>query len=154
VLDGAFPLTEPLDIGRIDIEAEHRESSLSGGKRQGQADIAETDNADPRLAGSEALKQRLDIIGVIDIARVTGGHWDPQGLFADFWKEARGPSRWGANALSPDGAPVTTRREASGRWITPFQGAIFGLASGYHFSDQSLERPSRQLNQHGRKPET
>lgn len=61
VLEWAVPVVDGGDPPRIDIEAEHAESALSGSQRQRQADIAETDHAEARRPAGEARDQGVHL---------------------------------------------------------------------------------------------
>src|SRR5439155_4902147 len=54
---------EALDLDRVEIETEYRKTPFGDRPRQGQPDIAETDDSDPRRAVAKAGDQRVDIDG-------------------------------------------------------------------------------------------
>jgi hypothetical protein len=59
VVDIAFPAVQALDLGAVDVDAEHAEARLGIAQGQGQADIAEADDADHGAALVQPLGQLL-----------------------------------------------------------------------------------------------
>ena len=57
VLDVALAALERFDLRRVDVEAEHRKPASAKGQRQRQADVAQADDADQRLARSILLSR-------------------------------------------------------------------------------------------------
>src|SRR4051812_44854304 len=55
--DVALATAERLDLGRIDVEADHREAALGKSQRERQADVAEPDDAYPGGAVEDADAQ-------------------------------------------------------------------------------------------------
>ena len=54
---------EQIDLGPVDVEAEHAEPGAGRGPHQRQADIAEPDDADHRLARGDAREPDREIGG-------------------------------------------------------------------------------------------
>jgi len=59
VLDIAAPLAECLDLGLIDVEAEHRVADFHETKRQRQSDIAHAENTDDGALVGQLREQSL-----------------------------------------------------------------------------------------------
>src|SRR5205823_4674467 len=88
--DVAFATLEPVDLRRIDIEAQDREAACREGPGQGQADIAQADDADARrLSQYLSQKKRVLIGDFFKLIRMSRRQGDRRFsfLFKDGWFE-------------------------------------------------------------------
>jgi len=83
VLDVALAAVEPRHIGRVDVEAEHGEAGPRGGQRQRQPDIAQPDDANPRLPRLKPRQKRANTRGRRGKAYIISRH---RGLRRRTWR--------------------------------------------------------------------
>ena len=57
VAEVALAAPQPLDLGRVGVEAEHREAGLGEPQGEGEADVAQPHHPDPRRAGVDRFAE-------------------------------------------------------------------------------------------------
>ena len=119
VADVALARIQHLDLGGIDIEARHPESLVRDGLGQRQADIAEADDADRRLAPVKPLGDARDILAGLGTGRDRGRGrchgWLSAPWIARLSSSDRGPKSIDPSWATPGKPKVFKRIESRDR---------------------------------------